>query len=106
MPKKSGKFTEKTKKLHRLLAILRILDNRKNCTTQTLAGEFETTTRSIFRDIKDLNVSGFSIIFDKECNKDRRIFALDCIKDFRLTNRHYDIINFLFEKDLYFESIH
>ncbi|MBI4688089.1 MAG: transcriptional regulator [Nitrospirae bacterium] len=68
MPKKSKRFEEKTRKLHRLLAILRKLDSRERFTPQTLAEKFETTPRTIFRDIDDLNTSGFSITFNKEFN--------------------------------------
>jgi hypothetical protein len=65
MTAKSKRFEETTKKLHRLIAILRILDTRKRCTPQTLANEFKTTERNVYRDINDLNASGFSITFDK-----------------------------------------
>jgi predicted DNA-binding transcriptional regulator YafY len=86
MPPKSKKFEEKTKKLHRLLAILRKLDNRERCTPQTLAEKFETTPRSIFRDINALNTSGFAITFDKDLNT-------YCFTDSDFTLRDLDLTN-------------
>lgn len=68
MPKKSKIFSDKIKKLHRLLAILRILDNRERCTPKSLAERFCISTRTIERDIEDLNSAGFSIVFVKEEN--------------------------------------
>ncbi len=65
-PKKSKKFTESVKKLHRLLSILRILDNRARCTPKTLAEKFNICIRTIERDISDLNSAGFAITFEKE----------------------------------------
>ncbi len=68
MPQKSKRVEDKTRKLHRLIAILGKLDRREKCTAQTLSEKFDTTTRSIFRDINDLNAAGFSITFDKDSN--------------------------------------
>lgn len=65
MPPKSKRFADTTKKLHRLISILRMLDSRKRCTPQSLSGEFHTTERNIYRDINDLNASGFSIVYDR-----------------------------------------
>jgi predicted DNA-binding transcriptional regulator YafY len=66
MKPESKKFLDKTKKLHRLISLLRMLDNRERCILQALAEKFDTTTRTILRDISDLNSSGFAILFDKE----------------------------------------
>lgn len=68
MNPKSKRFPDRLKKLHRLLSILRMFDNRKQCTPETLAARFNTTKRNIFRDINDLSSSGFAIVFDKEQN--------------------------------------
>ena len=68
MNQKSKRFPDRLKKLHRLLSILRMFDNRKQCTSETLAAKFNTTKRNIFRDINDLNSAGFAIAFDKEQN--------------------------------------
>ncbi|MBI4945536.1 MAG: HTH domain-containing protein [Bacteroidetes bacterium] len=68
MNQKSKRFPDSLKKLHRLLSILRMFDNRKQCTSETLAAKFNTTKRNIFRDINDLNSAGFAIAFDKEQN--------------------------------------
>lgn len=51
---KIARLQDRTKKLHRLLTILRKIDNRERCTPQALAQEFGTTERNIFRDINDL----------------------------------------------------
>ena len=59
---------EREKKLHRLLSMLRNRDIRQQCTLKTLAEEFGTTERSIYRDLKDLDTAGFSITFDRENN--------------------------------------
>ncbi len=66
MTARSKRFDDKSKKLHRLLSILRRLDKREKCTPLTLSERYDTTERTIFRDINDLNSSGFSIVFDKE----------------------------------------
>jgi len=68
MNQKSKRFPDRLKKLHRLLSILRMFDNRKQCTSETLAAKFNTTKRNIFRDINDLSSAGFAITFDKEQN--------------------------------------
>jgi predicted DNA-binding transcriptional regulator YafY len=68
MKRKSKKPDEKTKRLHRLLSILRMLDNRTRCTPKSLAEKFDISDRTIERDIKDLNSAGFSIVFVKEEN--------------------------------------
>jgi len=65
MPPKSKK-PDSTKKLHRLIAIIRKLDNRERMTADNLAKEFEVSKRTALRDIKDLNESGFAILFDNE----------------------------------------
>ncbi|MBI5048954.1 MAG: transcriptional regulator [Deltaproteobacteria bacterium] len=65
---KSKRFSDKIKKLHRLLAILRMLDNRECCTRKSLAEKFNVSIKSIERDISDLNLAGFSIVFVKEEN--------------------------------------
>lgn len=65
MEKRSKRFTERTRKLHRLLNILRQLDNRERLTPDSLAQSFDTTKRNIFRDINDLSDAGFAIAFDK-----------------------------------------
>lgn len=65
---KSKKSDEKTKRLHRLLSILRMFDSRARCTRKNLADKFCVSIRTIERDIKDLNSSGFSIVFVKEEN--------------------------------------
>ena len=66
MKPKSKRFEASTKKLHRLIAILRMIDNRERCTLKKLAEKFCISTRTIERDIEDLNAAGFSIIFVKE----------------------------------------
>ncbi len=68
MNPKSKRFPDRLKKLHRLLSILRMFDNRKQCTSETLAAKFNTTKRNIFRDINDLNSAGFAVTFNKEQN--------------------------------------
>ena len=68
MAEKSRKDADREKKLHRLLSILRNLDIRQQCTLKTLAEEFGTTERTIYRDLKDLDTAGFSITFDRENN--------------------------------------
>jgi len=60
------KNPDSTKKLHRLIAILRKLDNRERMTANTLADEFSVSKRTALRDIKDLNESGFAICFVDE----------------------------------------
>ncbi len=65
---KSKRFSDRKRKLHRLLSILRILDSREKCNSDSLAEKFNTSPRNIFRDINDLNESGFSITFDKRIN--------------------------------------
>lgn len=64
----SQKFSDRKKKLHRLLSILRMLDNRERCTPAILAEKFNTTNRTIHRDILDLDQAGFAIRYDKETN--------------------------------------
>lgn len=66
MAERSKRDADRKKKLHRLISILRNLDIRKQCTPETLAEEFGTTERNIYRDLKDLDAAGFSIIFDRE----------------------------------------
>ncbi|MBI3583276.1 MAG: HTH domain-containing protein, partial [Nitrospinae bacterium] len=68
MNPKSKRFSDRKRKLHRLLSILRILDSREKCNPDSLAEKFNTSPRNIFRDINDLNESGFSITFDKRIN--------------------------------------
>lgn len=86
MAKKSKKFEETTKKLHRLLSILRLLDNRGRCTPQTLAEKFNTTERNIYRDINDLNAAGFSIVFDKAAGTYRFTDPDFTLRDLDLTS--------------------
>lgn len=86
MTPKSRKFEETTKKLHRLISILRILDNRKRCTPKTLSDEFKTTERNIYRDINDLNASGFSIVYDKAAGTYRFTDADFTLRDLDLDN--------------------
>ena len=64
-PKKSKRFEASTKKLHRIIAILRMLDNRERCTRKSLADKFNVSIKSIERDLSDLNSAGFAIVFDK-----------------------------------------
>lgn len=66
MPPESKKLYEKKKRLHRLLALLRKLDNRERITAATLASEFDVSKRTALRDIRDLNESGFALLFDRE----------------------------------------
>lgn len=66
MTAKSKRFEDKAVKLHRLLSILRRLDKRERFTPFSLAQKYGIAERTIFRDINDLNSSGFSIVFDKE----------------------------------------
>lgn len=68
MIRETKRFDARISKLHRLLSILRILDNRERCTPESLAERFGINERSIFRDINDLNSAGFAILFDKENN--------------------------------------
>lgn len=68
MPERSKRFEDRTKKLHRLLSILRKIDNRESCTPASLSQEFGTSVRNIHRDITDLNSAGFAIMFDKGHN--------------------------------------
>lgn len=83
---RSKRFEDRTKKLHRLLAILRILDNRARCAPQSLAQKFDTTERNIYRDIKDLNSSGFAITFDREQNTYRFTDPDFTLRDLDLTS--------------------
>ena len=64
----SKKSEDTTKKLHRLLTILRMLDNRERCTPETLASRFGTTERNIYRDMRDLDTAGFAITFNRDNN--------------------------------------
>ncbi|MBI3582626.1 MAG: WYL domain-containing protein [Nitrospinae bacterium] len=66
MNPKSKRFPDRMRKIHRLISILRVLDNRQRCTPEILAEKFGTTTRNIFRDMNELYSSGFAIIFDKQ----------------------------------------
>lgn len=66
MKQKSKRFDDRAKKLHRLLAILRMIDNRTRCTPKTLAEKFNISIRTIERDITDLSSAGFAIAFVKE----------------------------------------
>lgn len=66
MTAKSKRFEDKAVKLHRLLSILRRLDKRERFTPLSLAQKYGIAERTIYRDINDLNSSGFSIVFDKE----------------------------------------
>ncbi|MBI5875784.1 MAG: transcriptional regulator [Deltaproteobacteria bacterium] len=68
MKPRSKRFDDRAKKLHRLLSILRMLDSRARCTPKTLAEKFDTSDRTIQRDISDLNSANFSIVFVKEEN--------------------------------------
>lgn len=68
MPLKSKRFDDRKKKLHRLVSILRKIDNRERCTPGALAEKFETSERSIYRDINDLSAAGFPIVFNQEFN--------------------------------------
>lgn len=68
MPERSRRFEDRTKKLHRLLAILRKIDNRETCTPASLSQEFGISVRNVYRDISDLNSAGFAIMFDKGGN--------------------------------------
>lgn len=54
-----------TKKLHRLVKILLLIDSREQCTPDSLARKFGTDKRTIFRYIRDLNAAGFAIDFDR-----------------------------------------
>ena len=65
MNQKSKRAPDQLRKLHRLISILRMLDNRKQCTPEKLARDFGTTPRNIYRDMNDLYSAGFSIYFDK-----------------------------------------
>jgi predicted DNA-binding transcriptional regulator YafY len=86
MAEKSKRFQDKTKKLHRLLSILRKLDNRERLTPQALAGKFDIDERTIYRDINDLNSAGFSITFDKEANTYRFADSDFTLRDFDLND--------------------
>ncbi|MBI5344320.1 MAG: transcriptional regulator [Deltaproteobacteria bacterium] len=86
MTAKSKRFEDKTIKLHRLLSILRMLDKRAKCTPRTLAEKFDTTERTIFRDISDLNSAGFSIVFDKESGMYRFTDADFTLQDMDLSD--------------------
>lgn len=66
MSMRSKKSEDTIKKIHRLLSILRKLDIRKPCTPASLAREYGTTTRNVYRDIADLNAVGFSITFERK----------------------------------------
>lgn len=66
MPRKSKRFEDRKKKLHRLVSILRKIDNRERCTPRALAERFETSERSIYRDINDLSAAGFPVVFNQE----------------------------------------
>lgn len=68
MNPKSKRFPDRMRKLHRLMSILRMLDNRQRCTPETLAEKFGTTPRNIFRDMNEIDSSGFPIVFDKQSN--------------------------------------
>ena len=65
MNQKSKRAPDQLRKLHRLISILRMLDNRKQCTPNKLARDFGTTPRNIYRDMNDLYSAGFAIYFDK-----------------------------------------
>ncbi|MDD5434127.1 MAG: HTH domain-containing protein, partial [Nitrospira sp.] len=77
MAGRSKRDVDREKKIHRLLSILRILDIRKQCTPKTLAQEFGTTERNIYRDINTLNAAGFSITYDKKEDQTYRFTDTD-----------------------------
>ncbi len=82
----SKRAEEKTKHLHRLLSILRSLDNRERINPGSLATKFNTSTRTIQRDIQVLNSSGFAIVFDKERNMYMFANPDYTLRDLNLTN--------------------
>ncbi|MBI5560695.1 MAG: HTH domain-containing protein, partial [Deltaproteobacteria bacterium] len=86
MPQKSERFGDRVKKLHRLLSILRKIDDRERCTPQTLAEKFNTTERNIYRDINDLDAAGFPIVFDKEFNGYMFSAPEYCLRELGLTS--------------------
>ena len=86
MPERSEKFEDRTKKVHRLLSILRKIDNRESCTPADLSQEFETSVRNVYRDINDLNSAGFAIMFDKGCNSYRFADPDFTLRDIDLNN--------------------
>lgn len=89
---KSTKSQETTKKLHRLLSILRMLDNRKFCTAQTLSQQFATTDRNIYRDLSALNASGFTITFDKEVGTYRFADPDFTLRDLNLNKEELSVL--------------
>jgi predicted DNA-binding transcriptional regulator YafY len=52
-------------KINRLFSIVHILLNKKRVTASALAKEFEVSTRTIYRDIETLSMSGIPIYTDK-----------------------------------------
>ncbi len=81
----SKRAEEKTKHLHRLLSILRSLDNRERINPRSLASKFNTSIRTIQRDMQVLNNSGFAIVFDKEHNMYRFADSDYTLRDLNLT---------------------
>lgn len=92
MTAKSARFHDRTRKLHRLLTILRKIDNRERCTPQALAQEFGTTERNIFRDINDLISAGFSILFDRDGKTYRFTDPDFTLRDLDLNNEELKVL--------------
>lgn len=98
MNPKSKRFPDSMKKLHRLLAIMRILDNREKFTREILAQRFGTCIRTADRDIKDIIIGGFPIIFDEEDNTYRFEDADFSLRKLDLSEK--EIMALLFSRQL------
>lgn len=56
--------TEKLGKAQRMLTILKILSSRNQSSTSELIKMFNTTERTIYRDLRDLKKMGVPVYFD------------------------------------------
>lgn len=84
MPLDSRRSEDTRKKIHRLISILRKLDNREKCSPATLSEDFCITDRTVQRDIDVLNNAGFSVLFDRELGTYRFTDSDYTLKDLEL----------------------
>ena len=88
----SKRALDRKRKLHRLLTILRKLDNREKCTPESLSRYFETTVRNIYRDMNDLNSAGFAITFDRDNGTYRFVDTDFALRDLDLTKEELMVL--------------
>lgn len=88
----SKRALDRKRKLHRLLTILRKLDNREKCTPESLSHHFETTARNIYRDMNDLNAAGFAITFDRDNGSYRFVDSDFALRDLDLTKEELTVL--------------